>query len=96
LYLIWGILPFCLLMMTIWALLKPLLRVPGKENAFGNFKVFLFTAVVMAISVFAHQRQETTDLVEFVTFGLAPYEVASFFIYPFFLLIAANISDFFR
>lgn len=95
-YLIWGILPFCLLMMTIWSLLKPLLKVKGNDSPMYYFKGFLFTSVVMVISVFIHKQSATSDLVDYVSFGHVQLDLVAIFIYPLFLVIGAQISDFIK
>ena len=95
-YLIWGILPFVLLMMTIWAFIKPYLKVRGRENAGDYFKMFLFSAAIMAAAILANEAPQAKEAVTFLTFGYVELEMFSILIYPAFLFFGAKISDYLK
>jgi len=50
-YIVWFLLPLSLLLLTGWALIKPIFGVAGKEYAKDYFKVAMFTLIGFFIAL---------------------------------------------
>ena len=89
---IWGLFPLTLLLLWIWAILKPFFKVPGKERPSEYFNQFIFSAVTFAIAI-AIDLKIYPQLSE--SFGLAEIDqgFSEILIYPAVLLIIATIHS---
>jgi hypothetical protein len=95
-YIVWGLLPFVLFMMAIWGWLKPILKVPGKDDAWGSFKMAVFCSLALIVSIYIDKSEHTANLVDSVTLGYINIDIVRFLIYPAILLLMAKASDYWK
>ncbi len=90
-YLIWFLLPFGLLCVTLWAFIKKMTGVPGREYAADYLKQTVFVAVIYAVSVWFDSNYYEALAAATGWSGIDP-GFARFLIFPGFLLAVAKIQ----
>ena len=86
-YLIWMILPFMLVCLTCWAVLKPVFGTPGREYAMDYFKQAVFCIILLVLSIWIDQHFVVTVIDE--NDATSMNIVLHWMLYPLVLLIAA-------
>lgn len=92
-YFLWAILPLILLVMAIWAWLKPILKVYGKEDGKRYFMMFLFCAFIMWLSIMIDQTEMFKELIPKLSFGFLEYNMVRWLTYPAMLYLAGTAWD---
>ena len=94
-YIIWGLLPFALVALTFWALVKPLIGIVGREHPTDYFRQALFCCIGLALALWIDQTffgaiVETND---FDPTDLTI--VAHWLLYPIVLLVMSYLNKFY-
>lgn len=84
-YILWALLPFTLLSLSAWAVLKKVARIQGREDARQYFQQFLYTLVCLVLSILFDQY--CLDSVLELTGGMLDDSLARWFIYPAMLVL---------
>lgn len=91
-YFFWGLLPFCLLCLSFWAVLKKWFRVHGREDGRNYFLQFVFCAICLALAIIFDQYA-LEGLVDAVSGGMFDAALPRFFLYPTVLLLGAHLPN---
>jgi len=87
---VWSLLPLVLLGLFVWAFLKPIFGVGGREPKAEYLKQFLFTAVILALSEILINSSILRTLEGYLSFIL-PEGFLNWLAFPFLLLLGAQI-----
>lgn len=87
---VWSLLPLILLGLFVWALLKPIFGIGGREPKAEYLKQFLFTAVILALSEILINSSILRTLEGYLSFIL-PEGFLNWLAFPFLLLLGAQI-----
>ena len=80
-YVLWGLLPFVLFLMTLRAWFRIVMKRPGREYPLRYLKQAIYTSVVLALAIFTDQWF-VDDLLDFVGGGMLHNDIIRFAWYP--------------
>ena len=92
-YFVWSLLPIILFIMAIWAWLKPVLKVAGREDGNRYFMMSMFCTAILILSILIDKSTMFQELVPKLSFGFLEYRMVCLFIYPAMLYIGTLIWD---
>ena len=92
-YFLYALLPITLFLMAVWAWLKPIVKVHGKEDGGRFFVMFLSCSLVLYVSYLIDKSGYLENLVEQYSFGVLDYIFVRWFIFPALLFFSAKIWD---
>ncbi len=91
LYLIWGLLPLSLFLLALWARVKRIAKVHGREPAGEYFVQGLFCLAVLLVTIWIDSNFFDA-IMEAALGGLVDPSIPRFLLYPVVLLVAAQLS----
>ncbi len=99
-YIIWGLVPLSLLLLTISAVLKKIKKTENKDHPLFYFKQFIFTLIILVITIVLdsslfYSLFEKDGAVFYISDDVL-LKVLNFFLYPLMLLIAASLQEFYK
>ncbi len=92
-YFVYALLPLTLFLMALWAFLKPLMKVRGKEDWMRYFVMFLSCTAILFLTSLIDKSGVLKNLVEKFSFGILEYNFVRWFIFPALLFTVAKILD---
>lgn len=95
LYVFWFLFPLTFFFLWIWSVLKPLFKVPGREDSKSYFSQFVFCLVGFWIAIAIDQTENFANLVDSLSYGMLDLKVARFLLYPVVLVLMAYIQKLF-
>jgi hypothetical protein len=95
-YVIWFFLPLALVLLSIWAVLKPVFGVAGKEYAGEYFQQAVFCLVCFALAVWLDQKFLVEDLDSGPVDGMDFLLVAHWLLFPAVLLGSSYLGRMLR
>ncbi len=79
--------------MAVWAFIKPIFKVHGKEDGMHYLKMAILCSVIMYISTLVDKAEFGKELIPSLTFGIFDYSAIRLFIYPALLYLTSLLWD---
>jgi uncharacterized membrane protein YjdF len=95
-YLIWALLPLFLFLLGLWAIVKPVVGMKGREHTWNYFKQSSFCIVGLLIAVWIDNTESFQELIADYSFWKVDLKVAEWLLYPFVLLLMALAQQYWR
>ena len=92
LYIVWGLLPFTFVILSIWALLRPLVHSYGKESWWNYGEPALYTSVGLVIAVVL-VNIGPPELIADNSFGYLDVRMPRWLMYPAVLTIMITLQS---
>ena len=86
-YIVWGVVPFTLLMMTLYSVAKPALKISGKENTRNYAMQFFFTALALGLTIYIDTSEWYGYYMQYISTHYIDITPARFLLYPLVLLL---------
>ena len=91
-YVIWALLPLALIALTVWAVLKPVFQVHGKEDSLDYFKQALFCTIGFGLAIAIDQTFLNGVIEMFAAEGDDSAMIAHWLLYPAVLVLMAQAN----
>src|SRR6187402_1894739 len=88
-YILWALLPFTLLCLSVWAVMKRWFKIPGREDAGRYFAQFIFSLICLIVSIIFDQFF-LEDLVTVLSAGMFDVALARWLLFPALLVLFAS------